>query len=155
MLLRLVPLCAIVALGCATLPPRLRSCDGPLRSTREIAGDFTRFERIRVRGQGVDESFGLVIQKTGARLVVLGTNAFGAKVFAVTQHGETFESESFVGPTLSVPPENVLRDLHRAYFLTPEQTQASERSAEPTAGGGIRVASAKCRYEAVIVRVSE
>jgi hypothetical protein len=149
---------ALAPLACrhlSGLPPRLRACPGPLRSTHEIAGDFVHLERIRVRGGAVDEAFGLVVQKTGARLVVLGTNAFGAKVFAVTQLGEQLESQSFVGSALAVPPENVLRDLHRAYFLTPEQALASSRSAEPAPSGGIRVASEKCGYEAVIVRVSE
>jgi hypothetical protein len=149
---------ALAPLACRHLggpPPRLRACAGLLRSTHEIVGDFVRIERMRVRGGAVDEAFGLVVQKTGTRLVVLGTNAFGAKVFAVTQQGDAFESKSFVGPALAVPPENVLRDLHRAYFLTPEQAQSSERSAEPAPGGGIRVASEKCGYEALIVRVSE
>ncbi len=136
------------------LPPRLRACDGPLRATEEIPGDFTRSLRLRVRGGPVDESFGLVLQKRGARLVALGTNAFGAKAFAVTQEGERFEAQSFLGPGLSVPPENVLRDLHRAYFLTPEQAAASERSVTPEAGGGLRVASAACGYETLLVPVS-
>jgi hypothetical protein len=143
---------ALVASACrhaAGLPPRLRACDGPLRDAAEIAGDFTRHARIRVRAAGVDDSFGLVLQKTGARLVVLGTNAFGAKAFAVTQRGERFEARSFIGPALSVPPENVLRDLHRAWFLTPEQSRRSERSAEP-AENGVRVVSEKCGYEALI-----
>jgi hypothetical protein len=140
--------CALVALACISFPPRLRRCEGPLRSTHEIAGDFTRHERIRVRGGRVDESFGLVLQKRGAKLVVLGTNAFGAKVFAVTQVGDHVETKSFVGPALSVPPENILRDLHRAYFL-----EEGERTAEPVPEG-IRVTS-RCGYESLLVRVSE
>jgi hypothetical protein len=143
-------LAAAAALACAALPPRLPRCDGPLRSTREIAGDFTRYERIRVRGRGVDESFGLVIQKRGDELVVVGTNAFGAKVFAATQIGKRVETRSFLGPALSVPPENVLRDLHRAYFLTDAQAAAAERSAEP-ASDGIRIESKRCRYESLLV----
>jgi hypothetical protein len=144
-----------LALACASLPPRLPACGGPLRSTEGIAGDFTRHERIRVQGERVDESFGLVLQKTGDRLVVLGTNAFGAKVFAVTQRGTDLDAKSFVGRALSVPPENVLRDLHRAYFLTPEQAAASERTADPLPSGGTRVASKRCGYESLIVRISE
>ena len=138
----------------AGLPPSLRACPGPVRSTHEMPGDFTRSERIRVRGEGVDESFGLVVQKRGARLVVLGTNAFGAKVFAVTQLGDAIESRSFVGPALSVPPENILRDLHRAYFLAPEQQAASERSAEPTPSG-VRIESERCGYESLLLAISQ
>jgi hypothetical protein len=146
--------CAIAALACANLPPRLRRCDGPLRSTQEIAGDFTRHERIRVRGGRVDESFGLVLQKRGEKLVMLGTNAFGAKVFAVTQVGIALETKSFVGRALSVPPENILRDLHRAHFLTPEQQQTSQRTAEPTEHG-VRIESKRCGYESVLIELSE
>jgi hypothetical protein len=154
---------ALLALACfaggcrhlAGLPPRLRPCPGPIRSTREIAGDFTRLERIRVRGDGVDESFGLVVQKIGERLVVLGTNAFGAKAFAVTQEGDMLEARSFVGPALSVPPENVLRDLHRAYFLAPAQIAASPRTATPTPDGAIRITAPSCGYESTLVLVSE
>jgi hypothetical protein len=156
MLLRvlvLVAIAALAAIACASLPPRLPVCDGPLRSTHEIAGDFTHIERIRVRGGGVDESFGLVVQKTGDRLVVLGTNAFGAKVFAMTQQGKEVEVKSFVGRVLSVPPENVLRDLHRAYFLTPEQARSSERRAVPERDG-VRIVSDACGYESLFVHVS-
>ena len=160
---RLAALVALSALGCAAgacrsvsgLPPRLRDCDGPVRATEEIAGDFTRTLRLRVRGGGVDESFGVVLQKRGARLVVLGTNAFGAKAFAVTQEGERLEARSFLGAALSVPPQNVLRDLHRAYFLTPEQAAASERSVAREADGSLRVASAACGYETTWVLVAE
>lgn len=148
-------LCASACHSLSRLPPRLRACDGPLRSTHEIAGDFTRIERIRVRGLGVDEAFGLVVQKKGARLVVLGTNAFGAKVFALTQEGERFEAKSFIGPALSVPPENVLRDLHRAYFLSAQQAASADRSAQAAPAGGVRIESERCGYEALILRVSE
>ena len=142
--------------GCASLAPkRLADCPGPLRSTREIAGDFVRQERIRVQGRGVDEAFALVIEKSGPRLMVLGLNAFGAKAFSLRQQDLAVESSSYLGRALTVPPENVLRDLHRAYFLAPEEALASERSATPASGGAIRVASAACGYESILVRVSE
>jgi hypothetical protein len=142
--------------GCAGLglPPRLADCPGPLRPSGEIAGDFVRQERIRVRGARVDEAFGLVLQKRGARLVVLGFTSFGGKAFSLVQQGLEVESESHLGRALPVPPENVLRDLHRAYFLTPEQSAASERSLTRTPDGALRVASAACGYEATLVAVS-
>ncbi len=141
--------------GCLGLrpPPRLADCPGPLRSTAEIAGEFVRHERIRVRGKRVDESFGLVLQKKDARLVVLGFTPFGAKAFSVIQRGLEIESESYLGRALPVPPENVLRDLHRAYFLTAEQSESSERSVARTPEGALRVLSAACGYEATLVRV--
>jgi hypothetical protein len=147
-----VALLAAGLAGCASLglPPRLAVCPGPLRDTREIAGDFVRQERMRVRGGDVDAAFGLVLEKRGERLVVLGFNAFGAKAFAVRQSGLAVESESFLGRALPVPPENVLRDLHRAYFLTPEQVAASERSVREMADGTLQVRSAACGYESTL-----
>lgn len=138
--------------GCASLglPARLADCPGPLRDTREIAGDFVRQERMRVRGGGVDAAFGLVLEKRGERLVVLGFNAFGAKAFALRQSGLAVESESFLGRALPVPPENVLRDLHRAYFLTPAQAAASERGVREDEDGTLHVRSAACGYESTL-----
>ena len=138
--------------GCANSrpQPRLPDCPGPLRSVSEIAGDFVRQERIRVRGGGVDESFGLVLQKKGARLVVLGFTPFGAKAFSLIQRELEVESESYLGRLLLVPPENVLRDLHRAYFLTSAQSEASERRLARGEAGMLQVASAACGYEATL-----
>lgn len=148
-------LLAVGLAGCASLglPPRLADCPGPLRPVGEIAGDFVRQERIRVRGERVDEAFGLVLQKRGARLVVLGFTPFGAKAFSLVQSGLEVESASHLGRALGVPPENVLRDLHRAYFLTPEQSEASERVVADAPDGTLRVRSAACGYEATLLRV--
>ena len=101
-----------------------------------------------------NEAFGLVLQKRGDKLVLRGTNAFGAKVFVVTQIGEAIETKSFVGPTLSVPPENFLRDIHRAYFLAPEQQAMSERTAEPVERG-VRIESESCGCESLVLTASE
>ena len=74
--------------------PRLGDCPGSLRPTHEIEGDWVIHERIRVRGGEVDESYGLVVQKTGPRLVLVGLTPFGAKAFSVTQIGVEIWSES-------------------------------------------------------------
>ena len=50
--------------------------------------------------------------------------------------------------------ENILRDLHRAYFLAPEQQAASERSAEPTPSG-VRIESERCGYESLLLAISQ
>lgn len=98
-------------------PPSLAACPGAILPAREIPGSFRRREQLHVVGDGVDTALDLVEEKRDDRLVVVAFNAFGAKAFALVQEGTTTRVESSLGPALSVPPENVLRDLHRARFL--------------------------------------
>jgi hypothetical protein len=138
---------AVVALAL----PHLADCPGSLRSTAELEGDWVIHERIRVRGERIDESYGLIVQKTGPRLVLVGITAFGAKAFAVTQIGVDTWSESKLGPALPVPPENVLRDLHRAHFLATDDPAFEGRAITRNADGSVQIASASCGYEATLV----
>ena len=113
-----IALCALI--GCQHFPrplPHLPDCPGSLVPTQEIAGDWLIHERIRVRGDRVDEAYGLIAQKTGDRLVLVGLTPFGSTAFSLSQIGVEVKSESKLGAALPVPPENVLRDLHRARFL--------------------------------------
>jgi len=145
-LYRLALALALLAAACKTplptppLPipglPRLADCPGRLRSTQEIEGDWVIHERLRVTGGEVDESYGLVIQKTGPKLVLLGLTPFGAKAFS------------------AVPPENVLRDLHRALFLTVDDPALEPRTVSRDAEGAVHVTAKECGYEAVLAPVS-
>lgn len=155
--------CAALALACrvpappAFMPlplPKLASCPGGLRSTDEIEGDWIIHERIRVVGGGVDESFGLVLQKTGPKLVLLGLTPFGAKAFGVTQIGVETWSESYLGQALSVPPENVLRDVQRAHFLIVDDPALDARSVTRDADGVIHISARDCGYESTLAPVS-
>ncbi len=152
-----------LALACKTAPPllpvplplpKLGDCPGQLRSTNEIEGDWTIHERIRVVGGEVDESFGLVVQKSGPKLVVVGLTPFGAKAFGVTQIGMETWTESYLGPVLAVPPQNVLRDLHRAHFLIVEDPALEPRQVTREADGVVLVAARECGYEATLAPVS-
>jgi hypothetical protein len=152
-----------LALGCKTLPtpplavlglPKIASCPGGLRSTNEIEGDWVIHERIRVVGGGVDESYGLVLQKTGPKLVLLGLTPFGAKAFGVTQIGVETWTESYLGAALAVPPENVLRDVHRAHFLIVDDPALDARSVTRDADGVIHIAARECGYESTLAPVS-
>ncbi len=152
------------ALACRHVPPppafipvplpRLADCPGSLRPTYEIEGDWVIHERIRVRGDRVDEAYGLVVQKGGPRLVLVGLTPFGATAFTVTQIGVEVWSESKLGPALPVPPENVLRDLHRAHFLATDDPGFEGRTVERAVDGSVRIASAACGYESTLVPVS-
>jgi uncharacterized protein DUF3261 len=160
---RVTPLVAALALACKTLPaplpiplslPKLADCPGALRPTQELEGDWIVHERIHVTGHGVDESFGLVLQKTGPKLVLLGLTPFGAKAFGVTQIGVQTWVESYLGPALSVPPENVLRDVHRAHFLIVEDPLLDDRAVTRDADGAVHISAAKCGYQATLAPVS-
>lgn len=160
---RLALAAVCLALGCRTIPevlpvplplPKLGDCPGGLRSTNEIEGDWTIHERIRVVGGGVDESFGLVLQKTGPRLVMVGLTPFGAKAFGVTQIGLETWTESYLGPALTVPPQNVLRDVHRAHFLIVEDGALDPRQVTREADGIVKVAARDCGYESTLAPVS-
>lgn len=160
---RLALAAALLAAACKTplptpvaiLPlPRLDDCPGRLRSTQDIEGDWVIHERVRVTGGEVDESYGLVIQKTGPKLVLLGLTPFGAKAFSVVQIGTQTWSESYLGPALAVPPENVLRDLHRALFLTVDDPALEPRAVSRDREGAVHVAAKECGYESVLAPVS-
>ena len=109
--------------GCATLrlivyhPARLASCPGIIAPTERIEGDFIWHMQIHLSSEDVDTGYGLVVQKKGEHLVLIGLTRFGAKAFSVVQEGLKLEVESALGPATVVPPENILRDLHRARFL--------------------------------------
>jgi Protein of unknown function (DUF3261) len=141
------PPAAVVALAL----PHLPDCPGSLRSTAELEGDWRIHERIRVRGDRIDESYGLIVQKNGPRLVLVGLTPFGAKAFSVTQIGLDVWTESKLGPALPVPPENVLRDLHRAHFLATDDPTFEGRAITRNADGSVQIASASCGYESTLV----
>ena len=136
---------AIFAVGCAALPrppARIADCEGPLLSTAEIpGGDFRLRERVRITGDDVDLGLELLAERRGERLVVIGWNAFGARVFSTVQRGLDVESDAPLGRALEISPENLLRDLHEARFFHPE---SGERTAVHRRG---------CDYTATFVRV--
>ncbi len=114
--------------GCATAswllnpPARLSACPGPIPSTDTLApGDLAWRDRVRYRGGEVDVGFLLVAEKRAGRLVLVALNAFGARVFSLTQQQQEIAVESRLGRALQVPPETVLRDWHatRAAAIEP------------------------------------
>ena len=145
--MRALALLAVLGLGCAWLSgataPRIGECGGPLVTAEEIpGGDFAQRERVRIAGDGVDLGLELLAERRGDRLVVVGFNAFGARVFSLVQQGdEIAQSDAPMGRALPVPPGNVLRDLHAARFSaaeTPDRVEVRRRG---------------CGYTATFVRV--
>jgi hypothetical protein len=137
---------AALLLGCAEFPrlapPRIADCDGPLLATAEIpGGDFRLRERARFAGGGVDLALELLAERRADRLVVIGFNEFGARVFSAVQRGVAVESDAPLGRALAVSPANVLRDLHEARFFHPDT------------GDRVEVRRPGCDYTATFVRV--
>ena len=144
--LRAATAAAALLIGCTALSlaraPRIAECPGPLLATTDIpGGDFRLRERVRIAGGRVDLGFELLAERHADRLVVIGFNEFGARVFSAVQRGLAVETDAKLGRALAVPPENVLRDLHEARFFHPES------------GDRIEVRRPGCDYTATFVRV--
>lgn len=121
--------------GCRHLPwggRALAECPGALVPTDAIAGEFLLRQAARVRAPGIDFPLELAIQKRGGELAVIGISPFGAVLFRAVQTGREARVASALPPAvLPVPPLNLLRDIHRARFLT---------ASRPEGGEGIAVA---------------
>jgi len=135
----------LVASGCALpwwlhLPPRLPACPGAIPPPAALpGGDLVWRDRVRYRGGEVDAGFALVAEKRGERLVLVGMNAFGARVLSLTQEGGRVQADARLGRLLQVPPETVLRDWYAA------------RAAGLAPPGTVEIVRPPCGYEATFV----
>jgi len=139
---------ALAALGCASLgpllhpPKRLGDCPAPIVATEDLPGGPVRLrEQVRYAGRGVDAAFDLVVEKQPERLVLVGLNALGTRLFSVVQTGGAVDARSLLGRALAVPPANVLRDLHATHFADADAPVRSE------------IARPACGYVATFVTV--
>ena len=86
--------CAWLGLGLArVLPDAARECPGRLLPTQQIEGEFRSRQRVRVQGEDLDWRLELVAEKRADVLVLVGLDAFGGKLFAVTQRGTEISVE--------------------------------------------------------------
>jgi len=111
---------ALIVAGCRHWPPRaraVRECPGELVSTDAIAGEFLLRQRVRIAAGERVQSLQLVAQKRGGELLLLGIDPFGVELFTLHQRGVQTRLEALPPPLLEVPPQNLLRDLHRIRFL--------------------------------------
>lgn len=114
-----IPLLAVFT-ACQHLPwnaRAVRDCPGELVPTQEIEGEFLLRQHLRVTAGDRSFHFELALQKRGDELVLVGLHALGAKLFTIRQIGSDVVVEAHPSPALDVPPENVLRDIHRVNFL--------------------------------------
>lgn len=119
----------VLVAGCLTPPGHVSfdGCTGELLSAGEIpAGDFTLREQVRLVGEEAEVAFELLVERRGERLVLVGLDGFGARVFSVIQEGVRVESESRLGRLAQVPPESVLLDLYAARLIPANWNERAE-----------------------------
>jgi len=143
--------CASLGLGLArVLPDGGRECPGRLLPTQQIEGEFRIRQRARVQGEGLDWRLGLVAQKRGDVLVLVGLDAFGAKLFTVTQHGIEVTVERPRG-RLPLPPIDLLRDLHRARFASEHAPPEPGVTLERPSRDEVTIEHERCGYRTRLV----
>jgi hypothetical protein len=106
-----------------------------LRSTAEIRANFRLDQRVRIRTQRGEIALRIAVEKRGSRLVLIGLNPLGAKLFTVVQMGSETLVESLPAAVVQVPPLNVLRDLHRTRFLGADVAPDASGRAEAVRDG--------------------
>jgi hypothetical protein len=140
LLFALLAMSMALAPGCrhaAFWPRAVAQCPGSLRPTSEIEGDLRVELRMQVKAESVDAALRLALEKQGDELTLVGISPLGAVVFSVIQNGVELEVDALPASILEVPPENVLRDLHRILFLdVPEGSTDGKRRASL---GGVQI----------------
>jgi hypothetical protein len=119
---------AAIAAGCRHLPVirDVSDCPGVLVSTAEMGADFLWHGRVRVAVEDRSWAFQLVAQKRGEELLLVGIHPLGVKLFTILQQGDEIQVDARPAPVLEVPPENLLRDLHRIRFPEARALDAAE-----------------------------
>ena len=160
---RIVPVVVALVLaccGCVTLwkagirpSDGGRMCAGELVPTAAIPDGFALRAEVRVLAKpGIDWALTVAAQKTAGRLVVVGLDGFGAKLFTIVQQDTSLTVDRAFGRSMPWPPENVLRDIQVARLgATPGQGVSIERSAEE--GGRVRVVihDGSCDHVTIVV----
>lgn len=114
---------ALLLTGCRSLllslwrPPQVPRCAATLVPSGSLPDGLRMRHRHRVEGDGVAASLETVAETRDGRLALVGMNAFGSQLFGLTQRDRDVEVVSSLDPALRVPPGNVLRDLHLAWFF--------------------------------------
>ena len=147
--------CASLGLGLArVLPDGARECPGRLVPTQEIQGEFRIRQHVHVQGEGLDWQLELVAQKRGDVLVLVGLDTFGAKLFALTQHGSEVSVERPRG-RLPLPPTDLLRDFHRARLAGEDAPPEPGVTLERPKRDEVTIQHERCGYRTRLVTFEE
>jgi hypothetical protein len=109
-------LAATLASGCAMIEqgffaPRLRECKGFDAPLSTLASSSRKQLRVKVKTHLLESDFPFVVEAGADSLVIIGFTPLGTKSFALERHGDDVKVETFAGPTLVVPPRNVMADV--------------------------------------------
>jgi hypothetical protein len=152
---RALALCAVLAAaatGCvhlAMLRPLPHACPGELLPVAEMGPDFALQARYRVRSRGREQALGLVAEKRGERLVLLGLDPLGTLVFSLVQEGREVRRERHLRPLFPFAPENALRDLERVRFADRLAGAPGDAHVEPR-GTATLLRREACDWEALV-----
>jgi hypothetical protein len=89
----------------------------PLVSTAEIPGEFLMQQRLRFRWKQQEGQADAVVQMVCGELTVLLLTPFGTPAVVIRQRDRHVEIESKLPGMWTLPPEYVLRDVQRTYFV--------------------------------------
>jgi hypothetical protein len=130
-------LAALVSTACQHLLPsrHLAGCPGALEPVAEIQEDFLLDQRVRIRSQDANASLRVAVEKRGPRLVLIGLNELGAKLFTVIQTQGDVEVDALHRAVVPVSPLDLLRDLHRIRFLRVDMPPDARGRAEALSDG--------------------
>jgi hypothetical protein len=147
--------CASLELGVARLlPDGACECPGRLPPSQQLEGDFRILQRARLQGESLDWQLQLVAEKRGDALVLLGFDALGGKLFAVSQRGEEVEVERPRG-RLPRPPVDLLRDFHRARSASEAAPPEPGIRIERPQPAEVSIEHERCGYRTRLVTLEE
>ena len=109
---------AVVPACSTTRPvPSAGASLAPLVSTAEIRGEFLMQQRLRYQWQEQEGQADAVVQMVCGELIVLLLTPFGTPAVVIRQRDRHVEIESKLPGMWTFPPEYVLRDVQRTYFV--------------------------------------
>jgi hypothetical protein len=121
----------VASLGCSTrgllsvLPlswhPIGAECPGPLAPVERIEEGRVWQAQYRLRTEDGEAALTLAGERRGSIFVLVGLDPLGSQAFVIVQRGVEVSVDEHVPPLFPWPPENVLRDLHLAAFLEPDE----------------------------------
>ena len=115
-------LLAVLTSGCATMERTDSSSTSRepsaefLRPVSDWPGDLVLQQRVTIRWQGGEESFGAVLQKRGDELLLLGLGPMNSVGFTLALDESGVRLESRIGRDLPFEPERILADVQRVFY---------------------------------------
>lgn len=89
----------------------------PLVATTEIPGEFLMQQRLRFRWRDAQGQVDAVVQQVCGEFTVLLLTPFGTPGVVIRQRGLDVSVQSKLADPLAFPPEYILRDVQRTYFV--------------------------------------